>query len=332
MTERLTYANPGELWLLSQPDLNDIPIDYSQVLNIVEHAYIALRKHGSENPVKTIVEGPQQRSLSYSMVGRDGASETVGFKVVYEFDPERTSDKYSFHSFIFLCDDRTGQPICLIDVVTLGPLRSSATSALMARAACPQAHSVLVVGTGVQAQISLPMMLAALPDLEQLSVYGTYQDGLRAVQDSVKRCNPNREVRIVDDLAAATASADIIIGAAGLTAQQHVQRQHMKPGAIAILLGYGIDADVLHQADYRIATAAEQMYSTCQDLATDDGIIPAVDAELPDILLGHSPARRHPDDIVFAYNSGMVVSDIALGKYIADLAYQHNKGTRVALW
>jgi len=256
----------------------------------------------------------------------------MGFKVVYEFDPQRTQDCYRFHSFIFLCDDKTGEPIALMDVVKLGPLRTSATSALMARAASPYARSALVVGTGVQGQAALPMLLAALPNLERLMVFGQYQAGLRAVQDEVARLYPDRKVEIATDLQRASSEADIVIGASGLSAKQHVRHAWLKPGSVAVLLGYGIHADVLHLSDYRIATDTAQMHVTCGDLAAPDGSIPGVEAELPDILLGTTQARRTTSDIVFAYNSGMVVTDIALGRYMADLALCANRGVRVSLW
>ncbi|MCO8169445.1 hypothetical protein NJC40_16905 [Pseudomonas sp. 21LCFQ02] len=325
-------GQPGELRILSQPDLEDLGVSYAQVLRIVEQAFIALRNGDSHNPLKTIVQPADQRSIAYSMVGRDGASETTGFKVVHEFDPQRTRDAYRFHSFIFLCDDLTGQPIALMDVVKLGPLRTSASSALLARAACPEARSALVVGTGVQGRIALPMLLAAIPQLERLMVYGQHPEGLQAVRDELLRLHPQREVEIVSDLQQAAGQADIVIGASGLTARQQVRRAWLKPGAVAVLLGYGIDADVLHGANYRIATDTEQMQVTCTDLADANGHIPPIDAQLPDILLGNALARRQRDDVVFAYNSGMVVTDVALGRYLADLALAANRGTRVKLW
>ena len=142
----------------------------------------------------------------------------------------------------------------------------------------------------------------------------------------------SRDVEIVSDLPRAAAQSDIVIGAAGLSARQQVKRAWLKPGAVAVLLGYGVDADVLHGADYRITTDRAQMSVTCGDLADADGNIPPVDAELPDILLGQVPARRKKDDLVFAYNSGMVVSDVALGRYLADLALAEGRGMRTRLW
>lgn len=325
-------ARAGELCLLSQAELDDLEIRYEQVLEVVESAFIALRNGDSSNPLKTIVQPSDQRSIGYSMVGRDGASQTLGFKVVYEFDPQRSRQAYRFHSFIFLCDDATGEPIALMDVVKLGPLRTAATSALMARAAHPAAKTALVVGTGAQGQIALPMLVAALPGLERLMVYGHHPAGLQAVQEGIRRLYPERSVEVVHNLQQAAGLADIVIGAAGLTATQQVHHAWLKPGAVAILLGYGIHADVLHHANYRIATDTEQMKVTCGDLAAADGSIPTIDAQLPDILLGTAAARRDSLDIVFAYNSGMVVTDVALGRYIAELALANNRGVRVKLW
>ncbi|GGK04686.1 hypothetical protein GCM10010123_38310 [Pilimelia anulata] len=322
------YAPPGELWLLPQSHLAGLDLDYPQVIKVVAGAYRALREAGSDNPVKTIVEPPDHHSLSYSMVARDAGSDTVCFKAVYEFDPQRSRDSYRFHSFVFLCDDSTGAPIALMDVVELGPLRSSATTALFARAACPDARTALVVGTGVQGRMALPMLLAALPDLDRLMVFGTYADGLRAVRDSVAGI----DVEIVEDVRAAAGAADIVIGAAGLSVKEEVRRASMKPGAVAVLLGYGVHADVCHGADYRIATDTAQMYATGDDLRAADGSRPVVDAELPDILLGRAPARRDERDVVFAYNSGMAVTDAALGRYVADLALAEGRGHRVAFW
>jgi len=196
----------------------------------------------------------------------------------------------------------------------------------------PNARNALVVGTGAQGQIALPMLVAALPNLERLMVYGQYQGGLQAVQNEVRRLYPDREVEIVENLQQAAGQADIIIGASGLTAKQQVRHTWLKPGTVAILLSYGVHADVLHAANYRIATDTAQMQVTCGDLAASDGSIPPVDAELPDILLGTANARRNASDIVFAYNSGMVVTDVALGRYLADLALDNNRGVRVQLW
>jgi N-[(2S)-2-amino-2-carboxyethyl]-L-glutamate dehydrogenase len=61
-------------------------------------------------------------------------------------------------------------------------------------------------------------------------------------------------------------------------------------------------------------------------------VLPAVDAELPQILVGAKPSRRSVSDRVFAYNSGMVVTDIALGRLMAERALVQGLGQEVELW
>ncbi len=322
----------NDLLILSQNTLETLDINLQVVLNIVQDAYIGLRQ-GSDNPQKTIVQPSDRHSIAYSMVGRDCISNTVGFKVVYEFDPQRNLDNYNFHSFIFLCDDITGKPLAIMDVVKLGPLRTSATSALMAKAACPDAKTALIVGTGIQGQMALPMLVTALPQLEKLQIFGHYEAGIQAAQNNLKKYFPDRKIEIVQSLEHAARHADIIIGVAGSSSQQYVHYQWMKKQSIAILVGYGIDADVFQKADCLITTDIEQMKVTCHDLLAEDGVIPSVHAELPDILLGKKTARKTTDDIVFAYNSGMVVTDIALARYLADQAIEAaNIGQKVTLW
>nr|WP_174505336.1 ornithine cyclodeaminase [Acinetobacter sp. Marseille-Q1620] len=320
------------LLILSQQSLDALPINLEDILVVVQSAFIGLRQ-GSDNPQKTIIQPVDQRSISYSMVGSDSTSQTVGFKVVYEFDPLRKLDSYNFHSFIFLCDDKTGQPIALMDVVKLGPLRTSATSALMAKAACPDARTALVVGTGIQGQMAFPMLVTAMPHLEKLQIFGHYTEGIQIARDNLRRYFPDRDIEVVSSLEQAANDADIILGVAGASARQQVRHAWMKPNSVAVLVGYGIDADVFQQANCLITTDIEQMKVTCGDLLGTDQLLPEVHAELPDILLGRKTARKTTDDIVFAYNSGMVVTDIALGRYLVEQVQKNPElGQRVKLW
>jgi ornithine cyclodeaminase len=57
-----------------------------------------------------------------------------------------------------------------------------------------------------------------------------------------------------------------------------------------------------------------------------------IDAELPDILLGRKPGRLDAGQRIFAYNSGMVITDIALGRVFAERAQAQGLGQTVQLW
>jgi ornithine cyclodeaminase/alanine dehydrogenase-like protein (mu-crystallin family) len=322
----------GHLLILNQADLDGLQCTHQEILRVVEQAFQALGRKASANPVKTIVEPSDQRSIAYSMTGRDGDSETVGFKLAYEFDHRRVREQYQNHSLMFLCDDATGRPLAVMDVIGIDAVRTAATTALLARAAAPShARTALLVGTGLIGRRVLPFLLTALPGLERLIVYGRHEAGLREVCLAVARHDPARSVEIATDLEAAAREADLVVGATGAGAAHAVRHAWLRPGSAVVLLGYGVHADALHGADYRIATDAAQMQITGTDLALD-GRLPPVDAELPDILLGKRVGRQHDDQRVFAYNSGMVVTDIALGRLLVNRARQHGRGLSVRLW
>jgi ornithine cyclodeaminase len=99
-----------------------------------------------------------------------------------------------------------------------------------------------------------------------------------------------------------------------------------------VLVGHGLAPSTLQRADYVIATSAAQMAVTGTDMVDEHGRLPAVDGELPDVLAGRIGGRQHSEQRVFAYNSGMVITDIALGHRFAEAAAQRGLGQVVTLW
>jgi ornithine cyclodeaminase len=321
------------LLMLNQDALSQLDIPLPKILNIVQQAFLSLADPNSANPLKVIMEPVDKHSIAYSMAGRDAASKSVGFKMVYEYDSDRSRNRYQFYSFIFIIDDETGEPLALMDVQQLGPLRTSATSALIAKASAKKnAKTALVVGTGAQGQIALPMLVTALPTLEKLIIHGSYEEGINNARENLRRYHPDRHITRSVNLQESVAEADIILAVTGLSAQESIPYHWLKPGALIILVGYGIEPEVLHKADYVIATDEEQMKVTSADMVDGNGNIPAVNAELAQILNEEKPGRTNDSQIIFAYNSGMIITDVALGRITAEYARLAGVGQEVQLW
>lgn len=325
-------AQPSRLRVLSRRVIDELGYDTAMVLDAVERAYLGLGNGESDNPRKLMTQPLSKHSVAYSMLGRDGGHRTVGFKTSYKHDLGHGREAQKYYTTLLMFDDATGMPVAMMDGSLVGALRTPAVSALIARAAAPHASTALVVGTGTQGRMALPFLLTALPGVERLIVHGRYQAGIEAVRNTLKRFHPGREVEVSTDLARAANEADIVLGVAGAGVREAVRHADLKRGALALLVGYGIHADALHRADYRIATSEAQMQVTGSDLADERGALPPVDAQLPDILLGRKPARRADDEIVFAFNSGMIVTDIALGRVLADAAHAKGLGEEIELW
>ncbi|WKX68892.1 ornithine cyclodeaminase family protein [Streptomyces sp. XD-27] len=321
------------LRVLSTSDLAGLEIELSDVVSVVEQAYRALADGVSVTPPKLTVKPGDGRSVSYAMLGRDGAREVVAIKTSYKHGLTLDRDQQHYYTALTLYDDTTGLPIAMMDCGRIGSLRTPAVSALIAReCAPPGARTALVIGTGVQGRLALPFLLTTLPDLDRLLLSGTHPEGIAAVREQLAAHFPDRELELVTDLRAAAAEADVILATAGPHTPAAVEGDWLKPGALSVLIGYGIQPSTLHRADRVIATSAAQMAVTGTDMADADGKFPAVDAEFPEVIAGRARGRTGAAERIFAYNSGLVVTDIALGHRFAELALAQGLGTEVSLW
>ncbi|MFF2513770.1 ornithine cyclodeaminase family protein [Streptomyces sp. NPDC058086] len=329
-------AVPGDdrsLRILSTGDLAGIDISLADVVETVEGANRTLHAGQSDNPRKLTVKPADGHSVAYAMLGRDGSRDVVAIKTSYKHGLDKGRDEQHYYTSLTVYDDVTGLPVAMMDCSRIGSLRTPAVSALLAReCAAPGARSALVIGTGTQGRLALPFLLTTLPDLDRLMLSGTHPEGIATVREQLRSYFPDREVEVVTDLRAAAGDADVIVATAGGHTPAAVEADWLKPGALSVLVGHGLAPSTLHRADRVIATSEAQMNVTGTDMADADGKLPAVDAEFPQILAGATAARGSATERIFAYNSGLVVTDIALGHRFAQLALAQGLGTEVALW
>ena len=321
------------LRVLSTSDLAGLDITLPDVVAVVEQAFLALAAGKSDNPRKLTVKPADGHSVSYAMLGRDGARNVVAVKTSYKHGLGEERGNQHYYTTLTIYDDDTGLPVAMMDCGRIGALRTPAVSALLARElAPPGSRAALVIGTGTQGRLALPFLLTTMPELDRLMIFGTNRDGIAAVRDQLHAHFPDRQPDVVDDPRAAAAQADVIIAAAGPHTPAAVEADRLKPAALSILVGYGIAPSTLHRADRVIATSAAQMRVTGTDMADERGELPEVDAEFPAVLAGRAAGRTDPGQRIFAYNSGLVVTDIALGHRFAQLAFARGLGTEVPLW
>ncbi|MEU0821970.1 ornithine cyclodeaminase family protein [Streptomyces mirabilis] len=334
MTDLTTAsADDRSLRILSTGDLAGIDISLADVVETVEGAYRTLHAGQSDNPRKLTVKPADGHSVAYAMLGRDGSRDVVAIKTSYKHGLGKGRDEQHYYTSLTVYDDVTGLPLAMMDCSRIGSLRTPAVSALLAReCAAPGARSALVIGTGTQGRLALPFLLTTLPDLDRLMLSGTHPEGIAAVREQVRSYFPDREVEVVTDLRAAAGDADVIVATAGGHTPAAVEADWLKPGALSVLVGHGLAPSTLHRADRVIATSEAQMNVTGTDMADADGKLPAVDAEFPSVLAGVTAGRGSATERIFAYNSGLVVTDIALGHRFAQLALAQGLGTEVALW
>jgi ornithine cyclodeaminase/alanine dehydrogenase-like protein (mu-crystallin family) len=320
------------LHILTRADLANIDVTPAEVISLVEEGYLAFARGDSSCPVKLMMPIPkaERDAVSYSMLGYDGSLELVGFKTSYRQGSE-SAQKY--YTTISLYDDTTGLPFALMDCQRIGASRTPATTAIIAKHCARQgATSALMIGTGVQGRNTLPYLLTALPELKTLRLFGTHPEGIADSIATMRRWFPDHGVELVDDVPAAVAASDVVVVASGRAAHPKVRTDWLMPGGLLIsVASKGVESGALQQADYTIATSIGQLGVTGTRLAGSDGAV-TIDAELPDIVAGRAPGRCHETDRVFAFSSGMVITDIPVASALATRAVAAGLGQRVELW
>ncbi|MGW4827245.1 ornithine cyclodeaminase [Amycolatopsis japonica] len=320
------------LHILTRSDLHSLELTPGEAITMVEDGYLAYAAGASRNPAKLMVPmpDPARDAVAYSMLGYDGSLEQAAFKTSYR-QGSTSAEKY--YTTITLYDDTTGLPFALMDCHRVGATRTPASTALIARScARPGARSALMVGTGAQGIRTLPYLLTALPELERLRLFGTHPDGLRDSVAAVKERFPDREVELVDEVEAAARESDIVVAASGRAAHPKIRLGWLPPGGLLIsVASKGVQEGTLAEADYTVATSGAQVEVTGQRMAGPDGVF-RIDAELPEILAGKAPGRRGDEDRVFAFSSGMIITDIPVAHALAARAIAAGRGREVALW
>ncbi|BAW09342.1 ornithine cyclodeaminase [Nocardia seriolae] len=315
------------LHILTRTDLADIELTPAEVIELVRDGYLALARGGSSCPVKLMMPIPrtERDAVAYSMLGCDGSLEQLGFKTSYRQGAD-SAEKY--YTTISLYDDTTGLPFALMDCQRIGAARTPATTAITAKHCAREgASSALMIGTGVQGQNTLPYLATALPGLKRLRLYGTHPDGVAHSLTAMRRWFPGREVELVGDVAAAVSESDIVVAASGRAAHPPVETEWLPPGGLLIsVASKGVASGALRAADYAVATSSGQVGVTGTRLAGTDGEL-IFDAELPDIVAGRVPGRRSEKDRVFAFSSGMIITDIPVARAVAA-----GRGQQVELW
>lgn len=311
------------LLVLNGDDVARIPVSIRDILTLVEDSVAGIGNGNSVNPPKISIE-PVKKSMTIAMLAQFKKTAALGIKAYTEFPLEDGRSKVG--SAITLFDDQSGRPLAFMGCDWITAVRTAAVSALFAReAAVSHSKIAFLVGAGAQGREAIPALLTALPGIEEIVICAPRQEAVEKLICDQADVLKGRIARFCTDVPAEAHQADVVIGAGGPGAHGLIRHRMLKPGATAILLGYGLAPDVLHKADRVLATSETQMHTTGKDLADEQGRFPQVDAELTDILLRRKPARTNPHEIIFAYNSGLAVTDVA----VAGAIYQATRSAGI---
>ena len=238
---------------------------------------------------------------------------------------------------VVLVDAETGEPVALMDSASVTALRTGAATAVAAKyLARPGSRRVTIVGCGVQGEVQLAAIAAALPveqawvlDIDparaeslatraqaNLGIRASVVTNLRAAlhdSDVCVTCTPSRSPFVFrDDIVSGT-----FIAAVGA---DNRGKQELEPELVA---SSTLVVDVFEQC----AEIGELQHVLAAGLMTREG----VHAELADVVAGRRLGRTHDEEITVFDSSGTALQDVAAAILVYEKALANGEGTEVKL-
>jgi ornithine cyclodeaminase len=247
--------------------------------------------------------------------------EVLGVKAVTYYPSNAGTDLPTISAGYLLFDGQTGQISAVLDGDELTLRRTAAVSALAAdRLARPDAHRLLVVGTGNLAP-NLALAHAAVREFDTVDIWG--RSPQRAAATAQQLVDLELPAQPVDSLDDAIEQADVISCGTGATSPL-VRGALVQPGTHIDLVG-AFRAD-MREADDETVRRATLFVDTLEgalgsgDLAQplDAGVISADDiaADLASLVAGRHPGRTSDGEITLFKSVGFALSDLAAASLV----------------
>jgi ornithine cyclodeaminase len=221
----------------------------------------------------------------------------------------------------------------LLDNGYLTDIRTAAAGAVAARClARADSRSAAIIGAGRQAQLQLEA-LTLVRDIESATLWARDFDKAEAAAATLgKRLGIS--VRACDNIAAATADADIIVTTTPST-QPLLLVEHVKPGQH--ITAMGADSEHKNEIDPRIVANSKYFCDRLSQVQTlgelhhaiEQNLVGAADTfpEIGQVIAHQAPGRAHIDEITLCDLTGTGIQDTAIATLAYRLCQQHKSGT-----
>jgi alanine dehydrogenase len=311
-------------------------LSMADTIDVVRHAFIDHANGRAAFPLRSVAFG--DAGLLGAMPGAlRGDRPALGAKLVTVFPGNAAAGAHTHNAAIALFSPKTGIPIALLDGRYITEIRTAAASAIASRAlARPDASTVAILGTGVQARAHVEAM-RTLESVTSIRIWGRdFQKAAELAKRESQDGYPVAAVATVRDacggadiVCTVTASAEPVIGVDDVAPGTHINAVGAcTPRArelTAELVGRSrIVCDSLEGA---LAEAGDII------LAMRDGALtpkPEI-ALLGEVLAGKTVGRRNGTEITLFESLGVAIEDLACASLVYERALARGVGTSVDL-
>jgi ornithine cyclodeaminase/alanine dehydrogenase-like protein (mu-crystallin family) len=317
--------------LLTEAHVRSV-LPMSDLIGSMESALARFSAGDVQQPVRTVLQVGTQNAFVGLMPAYDPHPPAMGAKIVTVFGGNADRGLPTHLATIMLLDPETGALQALMDGRYITEARTAAVSAVSVRhLARPQASTLAILGTGVQARSHLEAY-AEIRTLREVRVWSPRVSSRKRFVEEMAHApvlataSAEEAVRGADLLVLATSSPTPVLEDAWVAPGTHVvsvgacrpDQRELAPGLTARgRLFVDSRAGALAESGDVVLGIAERRF------APDH-----IAGELGELILGRVRGRENDEDVTIFKSLGMAVEDVAAAELAYRRALERGVGTR----
>jgi ornithine cyclodeaminase/alanine dehydrogenase len=323
---------PRSLLYLSRSDIEKLDIRVSDVIEIVEKAFLEKAAGRVEVPPKPGIH-PQKDAFIHAMPAYLSRMRAAGAKWVSGFPQNPARGLPYISGLLVLNDIESGFPVCVMDCTWITAMRTGAATAVAAKYLAREDSEVFgILGCGVQGRSNLEALLSVCGNLSDVRAYDVSAENQRRYVEEM-RAKHGVKVVAVSSPKEAVADCDIVVTAGPILKNPKpvIEASWFKDGGFACSLDFDSywKSEAMHSMDKFCTDDVDQLeYYRQQGYFSD---IPKVYAELNDVFSGKKLGRESFDERIMSMHLGLAIEDMAAAKLVYEKAKKENVGTRLPL-
>ena len=324
MKDRLLY--------LTRADVAALDVPMATIIEAVHAAFLEKAAGHVEIPPKIGVHpgAREADNFIHAMPAYIPALRSVGVKWVSGYPGNEAHGLPYINGLIILNDPDTGVPTAVMDCTWITAKRTAAASAVSARyLARPDSAVLGVLGCGVQGRSHVEALRVVLPGIKRVLAYDVDPERAGTFAGEIEQRH-GIEARAVPEPRQAVRGADVVVTAGPILRVPHatIKAGWLEPGTFVSAVDFDsyFEGAALHEcAKFTTDDLAQLLHF--REIGYFQGV-PAVYAELADLVAGHVPGRQSGEERTMAVNLGLALDDIA----VAPLVYAKAQAAGAGRW
>ncbi|MGE3804244.1 MAG: ornithine cyclodeaminase family protein [Gemmataceae bacterium] len=304
MSALLPYLTHEEILAL------DLPL--FEVFAAVERVFIEHARGAIEMPPKIGVH-PRPGTFIHAMPAFVPALGVCGMKWVSGFPENANRGLPTIAGLLILNDPDTGLPYALLDAQWITAVRTAIVSGLIVRCCVrPGARVLAVAGCGAQGQHHLRCLLHVLPDIERVRLFDVRADLARRLSQHAAAYT-KALVEVANSPEACLRGVDV--AATCTSGRLEIAEDWLPAGGTAV----GVDSSVAWGPLFgkaKLILDDERQAREFDRHGKYPGGLPAVYAELGQLLAGIKTGRESSDERILGLPLGLAIADLAVAQLV----------------